>query len=379
MAEEYRENFINTYTKFVLPMLFDFEKYRKRSVFLLILSECTVVILWIVLCLFLYKSNIFNNLEIKNKVYYILYLALALIVPFEFIFYKFRSRFKRKLKTDVGPKMIYAFGNMEYGEYTLESKLKKLIESSKLFNNLPKECEFYFDDTFTGEHCGIDYDVAEADIIIPGKRPIQVFKGVIFSFVSNKKILASTNIYPSNYKLKDNIDLYVVAPVLLIVSSLVGFVIAAIITNFKGLIFHIFMFSMYALILAIGIFFYHKSRYGKKSKEDPDSCGVNLEDIDFSKRYVVSSEDQVEARYLVTPSFIERFQALEKVYCAKNIRCAFHDNKILFAIATNKDLFEFGSLFHSLTDTKQIENFYNEMKVIFDIMELFKLDEKTGL
>ena len=106
---------------------------------------------------------------------------------------------------------------------------------------------------------------------------------------------------------------------------------------------------------------------------------VKLEDVIFDKDYNVASEDQVEARYLITPSFMERFKNLKKAYNSKSIKCALFDNQIMFAISTTKDLFEIGSMYHPLTDSRQVDRFFDEIIAILDIIEEFKLDEKTGL
>lgn len=45
----------------------------------------------------------------------------------------------------------------------------------------------------------------------------------------------------------------------------------------------------------------------KESKSD-----IKLEDINFSKNFDVYSEDEVEARYLLTPTFIEKFLKLKR-------------------------------------------------------------------
>lgn len=51
----------------------------------------------------------------------------------------------------------------------------------------------------------------------------------------------------------------------------------------------------------------------------------------------------------------------------------------MFAISTNKNLFEIGNLFKRLDDPKQMETFFNELASIMALVDLFKLDEKTGL
>lgn len=107
---------------------------------------------------------------------------------------------------------------------------------------------------------------------------------------------------------------------------------------------------------------------------------MNLEDPDFNKKYIVTTEDQIEGRYLITTGFMDRFKNLQTAFGTKNVKCAFFDNKIMFALHTNKDFFELsGGLFHSLKHPKRVKSFYEETTAIYDIIDYFKLDKKTGL
>lgn len=105
---------------------------------------------------------------------------------------------------------------------------------------------------------------------------------------------------------------------------------------------------------------------------------IRLEDVKFAKKFKVFSEDEVEARYLVTTAFMERFLNLTTSFGAKKAKCAFFSNKVMFAISTRKNLFEFGSLFKTLEKPKNV-TFFNELMSILDMIDYFKLDEKLGL
>ena len=106
---------------------------------------------------------------------------------------------------------------------------------------------------------------------------------------------------------------------------------------------------------------------------------MKLEDPKFAKRFNVYSSDQVEARYLVTSSFMERFQNLNTVFGAKKAKCSFYDDKIMFAISTNKNLFEVGSIWRSLEDPKSINQLFDELYAVYQMIDYFKLDQKIGL
>ena len=115
----------------------------------------------------------------------------------------------------------------------------------------------------------------------------------------------------------------------------------------------------------------------KKQKETFKK--INLEDADFGKIFDVYSTDQVEARYLLTPTFMERFKNIQTSFGAKILKCSFYDDNFMVAITTDKNLFEIGSLFKSFNDSKIITQFYYELNSILQMVEYFKLDEKTGL
>lgn len=112
---------------------------------------------------------------------------------------------------------------------------------------------------------------------------------------------------------------------------------------------------------------------------------VTLEDPKFCRDYNVYSSDQTEARYLITPSFMERFRKLKVAFKTTDIACAFLKNKIIFALdvegllGLSKNLFEIDA-YSAFTDgRKAINIFYNELTSVLDMAAYFKLDEKTGL
>ena len=105
---------------------------------------------------------------------------------------------------------------------------------------------------------------------------------------------------------------------------------------------------------------------------------IRLEDPKFARQFKVYSEDEVEARYLIAPAFMERFLNLTTSFGTQKSKCAFFDNRIMFAISTRRNLFEFGSLYAPVTNLNNV-GFFRELMSILDMIDYFKLDEKTGL
>ena len=64
---------------------------------------------------------------------------------------------------------------------------------------------------------------------------------------------------------------------------------------------------------------------------------------DFEDAFTVFTTDQVEARYLVHPTYIERLIALEASFSGQNIRTLFRDGEITVVLKTD-NMFESGSL-----------------------------------
>lgn len=112
---------------------------------------------------------------------------------------------------------------------------------------------------------------------------------------------------------------------------------------------------------------------------------VTLEDPKFCRDYNVYSSDQIEARYLITPSLMERFRKLKVAFKTTDIACAFFKNKVIFALdneglsGLSKNLFEIDAYSAFTDDREAINIFYNELTSVLDMAAYFKLDEKTGL
>ena len=132
-------------------------------------------------------------------------------------------------------------------------------------------------------------------------------------------------------------------------------------------------------ILLIGLLIWKMVKAFSKRKQEEILDRMILEDPEFNNKYDAYSSDQIEGRYLVTTAFMERFKTLHTAFGSNKAKCAFFDDKVMFAISTNKNLFEIGDLFHPLTDMKHINDFMKEISAIYEIIDYFKLAEKTGL
>jgi hypothetical protein len=106
---------------------------------------------------------------------------------------------------------------------------------------------------------------------------------------------------------------------------------------------------------------------------------VTLEDPLFEKEFEVYSENQVEARYLLTASFMDRLLKLKEFFQATNIRCSFYDDKFLLMIKCFHNFFEPKSIDHPVDFEDDMQLILTEMNLIFQIIDILKLNQKIGL
>lgn len=113
----------------------------------------------------------------------------------------------------------------------------------------------------------------------------------------------------------------------------------------------------------------------------PDQPGerVILEDARFEQRYEVYSTDQIEARYLLTPRFMERLVDLADHFGnQRNVSLAFSGSDLLIAVRTSDDRFEGGSIFQPLADHGRVEALVRELSLVFEIIDILKLHDRSG-
>ncbi|KAB8154090.1 DUF3137 domain-containing protein [Kordia sp. TARA_039_SRF] len=92
---------------------------------------------------------------------------------------------------------------------------------------------------------------------------------------------------------------------------------------------------------------------------------VRLEDPVFEDRFNVYSNDQVEARYILTPKIMERIVELEDRF-GENLYLSFRGHNVYIAISESYDMFK--TSFHDEVNFTQIERFLAEVESILAIL-----------
>lgn len=103
---------------------------------------------------------------------------------------------------------------------------------------------------------------------------------------------------------------------------------------------------------------------------------VRLEDPEFEDQFEVYSTSQTEARFILTPDFMERMLRLQR-QMGKKLQAAFHDNDMLIAVNGAEDNFEAGSLDEQADPHAPILNTVEELRAIFDLIETLNLTSQT--
>ena len=174
-----------------------------------------------------------------------------------------------------------------------------------------------YDDIFTGSHRDVGIKIIESEFEIgSGKSRRTVFKGAVVMLEMNKSFLSHTVITPN---------------------------------------------TMLHSVPVVGL------RH------------TVLEDTNFEKKYDVFTNDEVDARYLITPTFMERLKDMQTAFKADKVRCAFYNDCFFVALSSNKDLFSLCSLIKPVDDSQQYFQMFEEILSIMKLIDHFKLDQKTGL
>lgn len=109
-----------------------------------------------------------------------------------------------------------------------------------------------------------------------------------------------------------------------------------------------------------------KGMFNRKAKGEMKRVG--LVDPVFEKIFEAYGTDQVEARYLLTPTFMQRLVDLENSVDGKNIRFGFDGGQLLIAVET-KNRYEVGSMFKPLIDTARTQKILDEIGAIYDVID----------
>ena len=227
-----------------------------------------------------------------------------------------KKKFENEIKQKIMPYVCKCLGDLKW-KYA-QCSFEQLLCKSGIIDRYNRVS---YDDSFTGIYKDINYEICETSFYYKtgtGKNSSTrtVFKGVMIKLDMNKSFTGNTVIRPDTLK--------------------------------------------------------HASPAANLKH-------TTLEDVVFEKKFDVFTDDEVEARYLITPSFMERLNNMKTAFSADRVSCAFYDKYLLVGLHTSKDLFSICSLKEPVNDGKQFFTMFEEILSIIKLIAHFKLNQKIGL
>ena len=101
---------------------------------------------------------------------------------------------------------------------------------------------------------------------------------------------------------------------------------------------------------------------------------IKLEDPEFERLFVVYGNDQVQARYILSTSLMERIMQF-KTKSQKPIYLSFVGSKVFVAVSYTKNLFE-PKIFSTLLDFGPIRQYYEDLQLAVGIIEDLNLNTR---
>lgn len=101
---------------------------------------------------------------------------------------------------------------------------------------------------------------------------------------------------------------------------------------------------------------------------------VKLEDPEFERLFVVYSDDQIEARYILSPSLMRRITEFKKK-ANRTVSMSFLNSNVYIAIRYFKNLFE-PRIFQTLLDFRPIQEYFEDLQLAVGIVEDLNLNTR---
>ena len=258
------------------------------------------------------------NLGSAPELFYIV--LVVLLLPFIWWLYRPIKHYKQDVKQRIYPQIFKYFGS----DFIFSREHKMSLSKLKASKILPYYDNANFDDYVQGTYKGVEIALNELHLTKQVQRDKRtetqtVFRGVMVELSSHKPFDGHTVVVKNR-------------------GGLINFLSG----SFKGL------------------------------------ERVKLEDPIFEKQFDVFSTDQIEARFLLTVTFMERLQALSASFDNK-IQCAFYQDRLLIMLQSKDNRFEMASIFKGATFEYEFSQINKEMKQLFAIVDLLKLDRSIGL
>lgn len=269
------------------------------------------------------------------------------------------SDYKKATKQLVMDKILSFWGNLRYCAEENAAHSAQVLKQSCLFSDFNQQT---VDDCFEGEYNGVNISVSEQELrhqryVGDKKHDDRVFKGILISFALPKSFNGQTIVHAKKWGGK------LVWLVLAVFLCIVGGAYALGILEKRDAVVFAVAFGIIMLVSAVFVF----KLFGWRRQMMQQ---VELEDVVFGKNWDVETTDQIEARYVLSPAFMERMLEVKKCFKGREIEFSFWDNKLLIAVHTGKDMFETTSLFESALNYRKVREVVTQFYSVFSVVDL---------
>lgn len=293
------------------------------------------------------------------------------------------SDYEITLKTKLMPAFLSIFSNFKWEKY-IPSNFKEVLKKFRELNIFPVTHYMAFDDIISGEYAGVNLNLLEVRtgfkaIDLVSVLILAVVGSITFSIYFTVVFTIFFTITHLLYTINQNISVTLFFIFLLLGLALPFVLIILYLIYTSSARFLIAEFDM-PKNFSGRTCVYEKAGSAKKLifKKKTGMQPVNLEDVKFSALYNIYSTDQIEARYLLTTAFMERFLNIKTAFRAEYIRAEFCKNKLTLVIGVDKDLFAMGSISKKTTG-KTFTELFEELYSVLSLIDELKLNQKTGL
>ncbi len=101
---------------------------------------------------------------------------------------------------------------------------------------------------------------------------------------------------------------------------------------------------------------------------------VRLEDTRFNNEFLVYGDSQIEARYILTPSLMEKIMEFKQSHDC-SIMLSFHNNMIYIAVENSNGLFAFPK--GNIESERVIQELIDDILITLAVVDDFKLNKRT--
>ena len=351
-------NFITDYVDIISENYNELEK-KRHSFILKVILICLPSLL-----LFLFGIYVL----IVAAPFCIIFFTLA-VIPVVFAV-PYQKKYSQYIKNAVGYQILSKYFNIT----PMDTAPDEIIMKSELF---PRGSYFqHIDDCFEGTYKNTDFQIYELMVRVDGgnnskSQECTVFRGFILIFDNNGNLPNDIVISSKNIFVDAGIILVLVFLGLIALLS----VISSAIIIFQGVdsnneAGYIIEITILAFLSAVGWFL---------SKSKDRLSKIKLNSKNFMRHFNVKAKDRKEAQRMITPDFMSKMLNFRNNFGGKYISCAVCDEKVIFAVESDKDLFELGALGLPLKKSKAVYKFYNEINSIYQLMDYFKLNKNMGI